>query len=165
MAVVVRRVEPDDVARFKQARLAALADTPSAFGSTYEREVAFDDDVWAERVHTSATSAERAMFLALDGDDVVGIAGGYRDGDGVDVISMWASPRVRRCGVGRALIRAVLDWAAAAGLTSASLWVTHGNTAAQSLYEAMGFEVTGEVQPLPWDPCRAEVRMIRPSLT
>jgi ribosomal protein S18 acetylase RimI-like enzyme len=166
MPVVVRRIEPGDEARFKQARLTALRDTPSAFGSTYEREAAFSDDVWRERVLASAIGDDRAMFLALDGDDVDGILGGYSeaDTDEVDVISMWTAPAARRRGVARALVTAVLEWAATAGYRSASLWVTRGNDAAQSLYEAMGFEVTGDVQPLPSDPCRDEIRMIRRSL-
>jgi ribosomal protein S18 acetylase RimI-like enzyme len=39
--------------------------------------------------------------------------------------------------------------------------VTHGNDRAQRFYERTGFTVTGDVQPLPSDPCKNEIRMIR----
>ncbi len=48
--VEVRRIGADEWSAFREVRLAALAESPAAFGSTLEREIAFDDDVWQERV-------------------------------------------------------------------------------------------------------------------
>lgn len=104
------------------------------------------------------------MFLARHGEEVVGLAGGYRDDDRrdqVELISMWTSPSVRRHGVGGELVRAVVAWAADTGASTVALWVTDGNAPARALYEALGFEATGEQQPLPSDPTRDEVRMAR----
>ena len=94
---------------------------------------------------------------------MVGIAGGYREEIGsteVHLVSMWTAPEVRRTGLGRLLVGAVIDWAADTGASSVGLWVTRGNAPAQLLYESMGFRETGEHQPLPSDPCADEVRMI-----
>ena len=162
MPIVVRRVEATDVETYKRLRLAALADSPSAFGSTFERESDLTDDDWATRARGSASGSDRAMFFACDGQDVVGLAGGYREEaapSDVELISMWTSPAVRRRGAGRLLVAAVVDWAIATGADHVHLWVTSGNEPAQALYEAMGFVATGDVQPLPSDPCRDEVRM------
>jgi GNAT superfamily N-acetyltransferase len=162
--VHVRRITPADAAVLKRVRLAALADTPVAFGSTFEREAAFSDDVWAERALLGSEGNDRVTFFAVAGEEVVGLAGGFRDHNAddldLDLVSMWTSPTVRRRGAGRALVQAVLDWA---GDEPVRLWVTSGNDAAHDLYVAMGFVATGEELPHPWSPDHTELCMVRPS--
>jgi ribosomal protein S18 acetylase RimI-like enzyme len=158
----VRRVTEEDVARLKAVRLAALTDSPFAFGSTLEREIAFSDDQWLERARSGATGDARATFLAEDAHDIVGLVGGYLDGEPdtrVELVSMWVAPSHRRRGIGRALVDAVLRWTVDVGGTSVALWVTRGNTPAEELYRSLGFEATGEFKPLPSDPCEEELRM------
>ncbi len=160
--IVVRRVRPDEAETLRGVRLAALADSPSAFGSTYAGEMLLTTEDWAGRARGASIGSERAMFLAVADEDVVGLAGGYRPGPApevVELVSMWTDPSVRRAGVGRRLVTAVLEWAAATGATEVQLWVTRGNTAAEVLYRSMGFAETGDHQPLPSDPCRDETRM------
>lgn len=165
MQVNVRRIRADEAGALKAVRLAALLDTPSAFGSTHEREVAFTDDDWAARASASAQGNDRTTFVAeLDGR-IVGLVGGYADPatpGTVELVSMWTAPAARRSGSGRLLVQAVLEWATAvAGATEVGLWVTRGNEPAQRLYEATGFTETGDFQPLPSDPCKDELRMSR----
>jgi GNAT superfamily N-acetyltransferase len=162
MAVTVRRVTAGDAARFREVRLAALQDAPSAFGSTYAREVGLADTEWEERVRLASAGAERAHFLAEDDGVPVGLVGVFAYGGGWDLISMWTSPAVRRRGVGRLLVDAAVDWARSVGAGAVHLWVTAGNEPAENLYAALGFRRTGEVQPLPSDPSRDEVRMVLP---
>jgi GNAT superfamily N-acetyltransferase len=160
--VSVRRVRPTDAAVLKKTRLAALLDTPSAFGSTHEAEMRMTDDDWIVRATVASAGRDRVMFLAWMDDRATGIAGGYRPDqaiDSVELVSMWAAPDARRAGVGRLLVQAVIDWAIDSDASSVSLWVTRGNTPAQRLYESMGFRETGEHQPLPSDPCKDEIRM------
>jgi len=159
---MIRRITPRDVEVFRQTRLRALADSPAAFGSTYAAEAAFPDETWVERVTIAAESSERAMFLAFDGKECIGLAGGFDGELGVDrqLISMWVAPDHRGTGIASELVDAVLAWAADGGAKTVGLWVTRGNDRAQRLYERMGFAVTGDVQPLPSDPCKDEVRMV-----
>jgi GNAT superfamily N-acetyltransferase len=154
----VRRIERDEWQRYKQVRLAALAQDPDAFGSTHAREAASVDEMWIERTTAAALGEQRITFVADDGGpELVGLVGGWCEPDGtIELISMWTSPAVRRTGVGRALVAAVLAWA---GDRLVSLWFTEGNDAARRLYEEMGFVATGEVQPFPNDPSRREIRM------
>lgn len=159
----VRRIAPTDGAALKTTRLAALADAPFAFGSTYAEEVTQSDDDWMERARLGATGNRRSMFLARIDRRVVGLAGGYREDDrspAVELVSMWTSPEVRRSGAGRLLVSAVVRWAVDTEATSVGLWVIRGNDPAQRLYEAMGFQVTGDFKPLPSDPCADEIRML-----
>ena len=166
--VEVRRVRPDEADLLRRVRLAALADSPEAFSSTYELEAAFGDDVWSDRALAGSAGDDRAMFVAVtegdgSGSEPVGLAGGYRPNPAepvVELISMWTSPQVRRAGVGRRLVEAVVGWALAGGATSVGLWVVRGNRAAESLYRSMGFAETGEHAPYPPDPCEDETRMV-----
>jgi GNAT superfamily N-acetyltransferase len=163
VGIVVRRIEAHEGPALKAVRLAALADAPYAFSSTFEGESGRADGEWAQRAALGADGPDRATFFAVDGGAIVGLAGGYReapDDDLVDLVSMWTSPAARRRGAGAALVVGVIDWARATGAEAVSLWVTRGNDAAESLYRSMGFVLNGEYQPLPSDPCKDEVRMI-----
>ena len=160
--VTVRRITAVEGMILKRVRLTALADTPSAFGSTFEAEHAMADHQWVERAVAGSDGPLRTTFLAEEGGEVVGLAGGYRpvpESEIVELVSMWTAPDQRRRSTGRALVEAVLGWAAATGASTVSLWVTEGNAAALGLYESCGFRLTGERQPLPSDPSRVELRM------
>jgi len=162
VASTVRRILPVEAETYRKVRLSALADSPAAFGSTHANESLLTDLEWEERARRSSAGTERAMFFALDGDSVVGLAGGYRpepDTQTVELVSMWTDPAVRRKGVGRQLVNAVIDWAREGGAARVDLWVTRANAPAENLYRAMGFAETGDFQPLPSDPCKDEVKM------
>lgn len=163
MAVDIRRIGPADGPDLKAVRLAALTDSPFAFGSTFAKEAALSDAEWSDRALSASAGTERITLLARLDERVVGIVGGFRQeiqSTEVDLVSMWTAPEVRRTGVGRLLVDAVIDWARETGVSSVSLWVTRGNAPAQLLYESMGFRETGEYQPLPSDPCADETRMM-----
>jgi GNAT superfamily N-acetyltransferase len=162
MGVAVCRVRPGDASVLKEIRLAALLDTPSAFGSTHADEVTRTDEHWMHRALLASSGRDSAVFLAWMEGRAVGIVGGYRPdlaaGD-VELVSMWTAPEARRTGLGGLLVRAVIDWAKEIGSPSIGLWVTRGNAPAQGLYESLGFRETGDQQPLPSDPCKDELRM------
>jgi ribosomal protein S18 acetylase RimI-like enzyme len=163
MSVDIRRISPVDGPALRAVRLAALTDTPSAFGSTYDDEAGRSDAEWSERALWASAGVERITFLARQDGRTVGIAGGYREAIGsteVHLVSMWTAPESRRSGLGQQLVHAVIDWATETEARSVGLWVTRGNAPAQLLYESMGFRETGEHQPLPSDPCADEIRMI-----
>lgn len=160
--IVVRRIRPDEADLLRNVRLAALADTPSAFASTYADESLLTEEDWSDRARAGSAGATRATFFAVADDDIVGLVGGYSPDPAscrVELVSMWTHPAVRRTGVGRLLVNAVFDWARACGAQAVELWVTRGNVGAEKLYRGMGFVDTGDYQPLPSDPCKEELRM------
>jgi hypothetical protein len=55
------------VEQYKAFRLLSLKTDPDAFGSTWEREIAFTDDTWYGRL----ANPKAATFLALQSDQVV----------------------------------------------------------------------------------------------
>lgn len=157
--IEVRRVEPDEWKLLREIRLAALRDAPSAFGSTYEREVEFDEDVWRTRISASG------FFLAFDGTEPVGLAAGYRDPDEPpaqrELVSMWVSEAARGQRVAGRLVDAVASWARDDGAREVALWVVIGNGSARRAYERLGFVANGVQQPVtPDEPDRIEERML-----
>jgi ribosomal protein S18 acetylase RimI-like enzyme len=162
VVVSVGRVRADEGPALKAVRLAALLESPSAFGSTHGAEAAQPDEHWALRAARGASGAHTATYFAVADGSVIGIATGYRPdpaGLSIELVSMWVSPPHRRAGIARKLIDAVTGWAIETDATSVDLWVTRGNDGALSLYEAVGFRETGEHQPLPSDPSTDELRM------
>lgn len=103
------------------------------------------------------------MYLAVDGAGAdVGMVAGMRnttDPSTAELISMWVAPDARRSGAGADLVRAVVDWADDSEYARVELWVTRGNDAAEHLYQNLGFTETGDIKPLPSDPCKDERRM------
>jgi len=161
---VIRRIRVDDVEVYRDIRLHALADSPSAFGSTYAAEADRPLEAWVERVNRCATSDGTAVFLAYDGDTCIGLAGCY-DADDLaadfQLISMWVAKEHRGTRVATDLVDAVIDWTTQRGARTVGLWVTRGNDRARRFYERMGFVLTGDTQPLPSDPSKDELRMLR----
>lgn len=162
--VDIRPVGADCWQEVRNVRLAALADAPFAFGSTYAREAAFVEADWRRRLE-----ADRAVtFLAYRADvegPPVGIAGGFFDGatgaNEVECVSMWVDSHARRGGSGADLVAAVVGWARIERADRVHLWVTESNEPARRLYERCGFTYTDEQQPLPSDPTLDELGMVR----
>ncbi len=165
-SIAVRRIAADDAELLRSIRLAALLDAPSAFGSSHEAEVVQPLEFWQERATRAATSRGSAYWFAERDAELVGLVGGFRPPevpeDRVDLVSMWVAPAARRHGTGLLLVDAVLGWGRDTGADAIELWVTRGNDAAADLYRRCGFTETGDVAPLPSDPCKDEIRMRRP---
>lgn len=156
--VEVRLVCGSDWERWRDIRLRALQDSPTAFGSTYARELAFEEADWRSRVG----NVDGPAVLALAAGRPVGMGGGYQDLDGwLHVVGMWVDPGFRGEHVGSRVLDRIVGWAREYALRT-HLDVTHGNDAARRLYAAYGFVVTGESEPLrPGSPERSE-RMVLP---
>jgi 8-oxo-dGTP diphosphatase len=163
LACDVRRVRSDDAERLRNARLYALAETPTAFGATLARDLAQSDDAWLawaeERTmgntDASAKPARRATFVADDGDALRGtitIAEGDDDPTRAHVFAMWVHPSQRRTALATRLVDEALSWARDNAFQRVSLAVTTNNTRARRLYERLGFVATGATWPLKHAP-------------
>lgn len=143
--VIVLRVTEDDWRDLREVRLAALAEAPTAFGSTVRHEQDFDEDRWR------AWARSAAMFVAVAGESPVGIAAGVAGTSGVErkLVAMWVSPGWRGRDVASSLMGSVVDWAGVEGAERVTLWVAQGNAPARRLYERRGFRFTGGRKPLP----------------
>jgi GNAT superfamily N-acetyltransferase len=161
--VEIRATAEDDWAPLRDISLRALAESPSAFGSTFEGERDRTEAEWRQWAGRGR-SGRGVMFVAVDDGRLVGLAGGFPEEeppDAVHLVSMWVEPKSRRKGVGHQLIDAVVGWARDGGASVVNLWVTDGNDPAIALYRASGFVPTGRHQPLPSNTSLREEKYMR----
>ena len=159
---LVRRVAIGDVRQARELRLRALKTDPTSFGSTYEREAAFADDVWEERVARGAHGDDAATLLAFREGQPVGLVAAFRDedvSDVFDVVSMWVAPEARGGGVGRRLLEEIEAWIASCGGTEIRLAVTNVSEAARGLYASAGYEPDGRAEESGHTPGLVEIGM------
>jgi ribosomal protein S18 acetylase RimI-like enzyme len=139
----VRRLGAGEADLLRDLRLRALREAPMAFGSTLAREEAFEAQEWERWTAASAAGEDQATFIV---EPAAGLAVGVLDSDDpllAHLYSMWVAPQARGTGAGRALVDAVIAWAAERGARRLTTSVTQGNVAAAALYEAADFADTG----------------------
>ena len=127
---------PDDWEEWRAIRLASLLDTPSAYGSTYEREIAFTEQDWRDRL------VGPAVLVREDGVPVVIGAGFHPDPGTLHIVAMYVVPAHR----GRGLSRQVLDALVGHGRERdlrVQLDVNTDNEVARLAYLRYGFVPTG----------------------
>ncbi|MBH1936584.1 GNAT family N-acetyltransferase [Streptomyces sp. AV19] len=158
--ITVRPTGPEEWRLYRSVRLAALADAPYAFCSTWSGENAFPEERWRERL------TRRNTFLAEDAED-----GGRPCGlvsvlpeepRRAELVSMWVAPGARGRGAADLLVEAALAWADGHGRPEVRLWVTEGNEPAERLYARHGFRRTGEWQSVREGEDTREFAMVRP---
>lgn len=161
--IQLRPITLVDVHAFKTTRLAALRDTPTAFGSTYEKESQLTDADWLARVRQ--WNGERSLAcLAWDRETPCGIVAAFLDqqqADKAHLVSMWVAPTHRHRGAGRSLVSFVIEWGRQQQAGSLLLMVTSNNDPAMKFYNSLGFELTGQTAPYPNDPALFELEMKR----
>ena len=147
--ITVRLLVPADAAAYQALRVRGMTAHPEAFTSSAHVEAARDLQWAQERLRATAERPHDFFLGAFRGDvlvGVVGVQGRYRPKErhNATVVGMYVAPEVSGHGVGRALMRQLLDRVAAMpGLAQLDLTVTAGNVRAQALYAACGFTVFG----------------------
>jgi N-acetylglutamate synthase len=131
---------------------AAIRALDDAGGTSTQAEVGGLDDAWwrasgatpldRHARHVLASPDEVAFARVVQGGAVVARGRGALN-VGPDVRlglgALWTRPDHRRQGLGNAVVRALLEWAAEAGATSAYLQVEAVNAPALAAYERLGF--------------------------
>jgi len=130
--VEIHQVRPDEWRLWRDIRLEALSSDPEEFGSTLAVEQRYGETEWRDR------AAEGLKVVALDRGAVALVAATAKP-EGLYLYSMWVRPSHRGRGIGEALVRAVLEWAAEEGWKVVVLRVWVDNLPARRLYRRLGF--------------------------
>ena len=157
----IERVTAENALVFKDVRLRALKESPTAFSSTFAKESQISDEEWIQRaVRWSSDGA--VGFLAHEENRVCGMVFCFESeqdrGQG-HIVSMWVDPEFRLAGVGRMLILSVAAWAKDRSMRELKLMVTSVNHGAVAFYEHLGFRMSGKTGPYPNDPAITEYEM------
>jgi RimJ/RimL family protein N-acetyltransferase len=149
----IRTADADDWRALRDVRLAALEDSPDAFGSTLEREREADESHWIGWITGDGWEGDVTTFVAEEGKDFAGMATGFHPGGEPSVVhlfGMWVRPDRRSEGIGGGLVAAVVDWAGARpDVEQIVLRVTTTNERAARFYASCGFiSLSDEPEPL-----------------
>jgi len=142
----IRRLTPADAAAFQEFRLAALQESPTAFGSSYEEELDFSQAFIEDRL---AARSDRGPFGAFEGAELVGLIALGRERQRklehkALIWGMYVLPKARGNGIGRTLLLSALELARSVlGIRQVNLCVNANNRTAINLYKSVGFEVFG----------------------
>jgi len=117
----------------------------------------FPDDAWSENLMRAELESEHTHYIVAfpEGDptDLRGYAGLMmpRGATEADIQTVAVAADARRMGLGRLLVRTLVNTARDAGAHEVFLEVREDNTAARSLYTELGFEQIG-VRPGYYQP-------------
>jgi ribosomal protein S18 acetylase RimI-like enzyme len=134
-----------------------MLDSPDAFGSTYERELARTTSDWQKWLSPGVT------FILEVGDGAGGIVAGVHDAADSNVVhlmAMWIDPLFRGSAGADELAACVISWAASEGARTIRLEVMQSNERARRFYERNGFRACGD-QAISEREGRSRIRMER----
>lgn len=147
----IRTLAEHEWALYKSLRLAALAESPEAFGSTFAKEAQLTDAEWALRLASGGNAALNFPIVAELDRQPMGLAWGRIEATQpvvAHLYQVWVHPDYRRLGAGQQLVEAVIAWAISQHVQVLELGVTCGDTPAMRLYRRAGFEPVGQPEPI-----------------
>ena len=138
----IRRLEPHDVAAYRELRLEGLKNHPDSFGASWEDEIEKPDSWWTGRLESSTVFGgwiEESALLGVAGFYVLDLAKQRHKGI---LWGMYVRPDARGTGLAGSLVQRVIAQARPL-VEEIRLTVMATNTAAHRLYTAAGFEPYG----------------------
>lgn len=144
----VVQLKPDDADRYVLLRREMLQDSPWAFGASLESDRGSDP----AQVRASLAREGYGIFAAVDGEQVVGVAGVRREEVTkrrhiAYIWGVYVTPSHRRQGLSRAVVRAAIEAARRwPDIEVIHLSVSEASPHALRVYESLGFAVWG-VEP------------------
>ena len=144
--VLIREANLADATRYRELRLEALLDSPTAFSADYQINLGHPMSFWEGRL----TSDEHGiMFLAEHENKLIGMTG-IRKGEspktkhGAYVWGVYIRPACRGLHIAEALIENCVDWAREHDVVILKLGVMANNESAIHCYKRCGFTVYGK---------------------
>lgn len=155
--IQVRRAAVGDESTLRDLRLRAMRESPAAFGSTYESELARTTADWQRWLSPGVT------FLLESRGVPAGLVAAARDlteSTVINLMAMWLDPSLRGTGSAERLVAAVTVWAAEEHADVIRLDVMKTNERAQRFYRRCGFTTIGQASVVENDG-RPQIRMER----
>jgi RimJ/RimL family protein N-acetyltransferase len=144
--IIIRQSNLADAANFRELRLGALQDNPTAFSMDFEKASNQSIKHWEDMLRMD--DQESTMFFAEHDGQLVGMTGVARGRTpktrhAADVWGVYVTPQWRGLHIAEELIKSCLAWAQARKVVLARLGVTTINKSAIRCYERCGFQIYG----------------------
>ena len=143
--VSIREAIDSDTEQFRQLRLNALQESPTAFPGDYSAYVNRPKSFWKERVKTGEGGM---IFFAEHESQLIGMTG-IRRGEwpktkhSATLWGVYVLPEWRGLHIAEALIDACTEWAKSNDVNTLHLGVTAASTSALRCYQRCGFTICG----------------------
>jgi RimJ/RimL family protein N-acetyltransferase len=146
-AIKIRHAVLTDVDSFRELRLEAIKNHPTAFGQDYDENILRPQGYWGERL--TINSAEQALFFAEYNEQLVGMTGIFRQLSkkslhSAGVWGVYVKPEWRGRYISETLIQSCLNWAKQQNIVIVKLAVVTSNLSALHCYKRCGFTIYGK---------------------
>lgn len=156
-SVIIRPASEEDVPAYRDLRLEALQNHPSAFSADYPTALARPMSFWVERLGSSGPETAIVNFLAVHEQELIGMCAIARRNSsktrhGADILGMYVRPDWRGQRIAESLVNACIEWARTHDVKIVKIAAVTTNTPAIRCYARCGFHVYGvEPQALFYD--------------
>jgi RimJ/RimL family protein N-acetyltransferase len=144
-AIVIREASLADAIQFRELRLEALQDSPTAFPADYMANVNHPVSFWEDRLKTNGIGT---IFFAEHENQLIGMMG-IRRGESsktkhsASIWGVYVRPKWRGLRIAESLIEACIEWAKSKDVIIVKLGVTAASTSAVRCYQRCGFTIYG----------------------
>ena len=140
---LVRRIQVGEWRALREIRLSALNTEPAAFCATRAQEELITEAIWEERCRMGAESPRSALFVVCRDERFYGMILVNREEERAEIYQVFVEPALRGRGLGRQILSQALDFA-----QGQPVWleVNQDLTAAEALYQGLGFQLDGSLQ-------------------
>ena len=148
MEYIIKKILKSDWQKYKNIRLEALKNEPSAFGSSYEEEFKRSDKEWQKRLEVSEQQNSDRFFYAISvNNKFFAIGGTYKDDRKEwNVMAIYTKKEFRGLGLGKKLMSGILNEFKKIGVKKVFLAVNTHQIAAIALYKKFDFKVINTIK-------------------
>jgi RimJ/RimL family protein N-acetyltransferase len=144
--IAIRDATPTDAMSFRELRLEALQDSPTAFSADYQKNLNHPAKYWEDMLTMEADEA--TIFLAEHEGKLIGMTGiargrSQKTRHGAWIWGVYVKPEWRGLYIAEELIHSCSTWAKARKIVVVKLGVTSTNQPAIRCYERCGFSTYG----------------------
>jgi len=147
--IVIREANLTDATQFRELRLDALQDSPTAFSADLQTNIDHPASFWEDRLREDENTR---IFFAEYEDHLIGMTG-IRCGQspktqhGAGIWGVYVRPEWRGLHIAEVFIEMCIDWAKTRNVVIVKLAVVSANESAVRCYKRCGFTVYG-TEPL-----------------
>ena len=140
----IRKLNLEDLQSYKRIRLDLLRNEEESFGSSFEEESKFEDQMWINRLSKLTIIA----YGAFSQNTLIGIALGVLNPrkkmkHSATINSVYVTPNERGKGIARKLLETLISALEAKNIEIMKLSVVTTNKNATKLYKSLGFTIYG----------------------